>query len=117
MYRWEIFSFYYKCRIYFADCRCFLHACIYYNLAVCIFMQFQALGCVLFMLCYGEHPFEDSAKLRIINGKYTIPESDTQYTVFHDLLSESLVFKQVIEIDVNVHVVHGRLESHILLNK
>ncbi|PVD23615.1 hypothetical protein C0Q70_16888 [Pomacea canaliculata] len=45
-----------------------------------------ALGCVLFMLCFGEHPFEDSAKLRIINGKYSIPESDSQYTVFHDLI-------------------------------
>ena len=54
------------------------------------FVWLQALGCVLFMLCYGEHPFEDSAKLRIINGKYTIPESDTQYTVFHDLLSKYL---------------------------
>ena len=48
----------------------------------------QALGCVLFMLCFNEHPFEDSAKLRIINANYSIPESDTQYTVFHDLLSK-----------------------------
>jgi len=35
-----------------------------------------------------EHPFEDSAKLRILNGKYTIPENDTKYTVFHDLISK-----------------------------
>lgn len=35
-----------------------------------------------------EHPFEDSAKLRILNSKYTIPESDTKYTVFHDLISK-----------------------------
>ena len=35
-----------------------------------------------------EHPFEDSAKLRILNAKYTIPESDTKYTVFHDLISK-----------------------------
>ncbi|XP_033739070.1 cyclin-G-associated kinase-like [Pecten maximus] len=46
-----------------------------------------ALGCVLYMLCYNVHPFEDSAKLRIINANYTIPESDTTYTVFHDLLN------------------------------
>ena len=65
-------------------------------------MELQALGCVLFLLCYGEHPFEDSAKLRIINGKYTIPESDTQYTVFHDLLSESLAFVQVVGNDFDV---------------
>ena len=72
------------------------------NPAVCLSMELQALGCVLFLLCYGEHPFEDSAKLRIINGKYTIPESDTQYTVFHDLLSESLAFVQVVGNDFDV---------------
>ncbi|XP_060080705.1 cyclin-G-associated kinase-like [Ylistrum balloti] len=49
-----------------------------------------ALGCVLYMLCYNVHPFEDSAKLRIINANYTIPESDTTYTVFHDLLKSLL---------------------------
>ena len=72
------------------------------NPAVCLSMELQALGCVLFLLCYGEHPFEDSAKLRIINGKYMIPESDTQYTVFHDLLSESLAFVQVVGNDFDV---------------
>ena len=55
---------------------------------VCSFFPFQALGCVLFYLCFMEHPFEDSAKLRILNAKYTIPESDTKYTVFHDLISK-----------------------------
>ncbi|OWF38973.1 cyclin-G-associated kinase-like [Mizuhopecten yessoensis] len=49
-----------------------------------------ALGCVLYILCYNVHPFEDSAKLRIINANYTIPESDTTYTVFHDLLRSLL---------------------------
>ena len=47
----------------------------------------QALGCVLYMLCFNVHPFEDSAKLRIINANYSIPETDTRYSVFHDLLS------------------------------
>ncbi|KAK7100826.1 cyclin-G-associated kinase-like [Littorina saxatilis] len=59
---------------------------LYQNFAINEALDIWALGCVLFMLCYGEHPFEDSAKLRIINGKYTIPESDTKFTVFHDLL-------------------------------
>lgn len=54
------------------------------------FKQFcsQALGCILYLLCFNEHPFEDSAKLRIINANYCIPPSDTDYTVFHDLISE-----------------------------
>jgi len=46
----------------------------------------QALGCVLFLLCFNEHPFEDSAKLRIINANYNIPSSDTEYSVFHELI-------------------------------
>ena len=45
-----------------------------------------ALGCVLYLMCYNEHPYEDSAKLRIINANYTIPANDTDYTVFHDLI-------------------------------
>ncbi|XP_020897686.1 cyclin-G-associated kinase, partial [Exaiptasia diaphana] len=45
-----------------------------------------ALGCILFYLCFMEHPFEDSAKLRIINAKYTIPEMDRTYNEFHPLI-------------------------------
>ena len=52
-------------------------------------LLFQALGCVLYLLCFNEHPYEDSAKLRIINANYTIPESDTECTVFHDLIRKS----------------------------
>ena len=50
----------------------------------------QALGCVLYLLCFNEHPFADSAKLRIINANYTIPDTDTEYSVFHDLISKLL---------------------------
>ncbi|KAI1730918.1 protein kinase domain-containing protein [Ditylenchus destructor] len=35
-----------------------------------------ALGCILYYLCYRQHPFEDSAKLRIINAKFTLPEGN-----------------------------------------
>lgn len=45
-----------------------------------------ALGCLLYYLCFINHPFEDSAKLRILNAKYTIPVNDTKYTVLHDLI-------------------------------
>ncbi|XP_055488192.1 cyclin-G-associated kinase isoform X1 [Leucoraja erinacea] len=45
-----------------------------------------ALGCILYMLCFKQHPFEDGAKLGIVNGKYSIPASDTKYNVFHDLI-------------------------------
>lgn len=32
-----------------------------------------ALGCGLFQLCFRKHPFEDAAKLAIINGKFRVP--------------------------------------------
>ena len=38
------------------------------------------------MLCYMEHPFEDGAKLRILNAKFTLPEFDAEYGEFHSLI-------------------------------
>lgn len=52
----------------------------------------QALGCILYLLCFGQHPFEDGARLRILNGKYSIPADDTRYLVFHSLIRESRVW-------------------------
>jgi cyclin G-associated kinase len=49
-----------------------------------------ALGCILYYLCYRSHPFEDSAKLRIINAKYTLPESETPFRIFHPLIEATL---------------------------
>ncbi|KAK9730740.1 DnaJ domain [Popillia japonica] len=44
-----------------------------------------ALGCILYMLCYMKHPYEDSSKLRIINANYTLPP-DTKYSCFHEII-------------------------------
>ncbi|NXL51362.1 GAK kinase, partial [Podilymbus podiceps] len=49
-----------------------------------------ALGCILYLLCFRQHPFEDGAKLRIVNGKYVIPQNDTRYSVFHNLIRSTL---------------------------
>ncbi len=49
-----------------------------------------ALGCVLYVLCFNKHPFEDAAKLRIINGKYQIPSTDREFNDFHDLIRQML---------------------------
>mgnify|MGYP003310777235 CR=1 FL=1 len=35
-----------------------------------------ACGCILFVLCFHHHPFEDSAKLAILNGNFKIPPHD-----------------------------------------
>ncbi len=49
-----------------------------------------SLGCVLFQLCFHSHPFEDGAKLRIINANYNIPEADETHCAFHDLVRQAL---------------------------
>ncbi|XP_059616467.1 cyclin-G-associated kinase-like [Phlebotomus argentipes] len=48
-----------------------------------------ALGCILYCLCFQKHPFEDSAKLRIINANYTLP-GDSRYVCFHDIIKGCL---------------------------
>lgn len=44
-----------------------------------------ALGCVLYFLCFRKHPYEDSAKLGIINANFTMP-GDPRYSCFHDVI-------------------------------
>ncbi|ELU08049.1 hypothetical protein CAPTEDRAFT_20343 [Capitella teleta] len=63
---------------------------LYQNYPINELCDIWALGCVLYLLCFNEHPFEDSAKLRIINANYCIPPTDTEFTVFHDLISMML---------------------------
>ncbi|XP_078575507.1 cyclin-G-associated kinase-like [Branchiostoma floridae x Branchiostoma japonicum] len=63
---------------------------LYQNYPINDRVDIWALGCVLYLLCYGQHPFEDSAKLRILNAKYSIPETDVKYTVFHGLIDMML---------------------------
>ncbi|XP_071850526.1 cyclin-G-associated kinase-like [Apostichopus japonicus] len=63
---------------------------LYLNFPINEAMDVWALGCTLFLLCYGFHPFEDSAKLRILNANYTIPETDREYVVLHDLIRAML---------------------------
>lgn len=59
---------------------------LYQNFPINEALDIWALGCVLYMLCYRTHPYEDSAKLRIINANYTLPENDQEFEVFHDLI-------------------------------
>ncbi|KAK5644950.1 hypothetical protein RI129_006250 [Pyrocoelia pectoralis] len=48
-----------------------------------------ALGCILYTLCYMRHPFEDGAKLRILNANYSIPQ-DQKYSCFHNIIKSCL---------------------------
>ncbi|CAG9806410.1 unnamed protein product [Chironomus riparius] len=60
-----------------------------------------ALGCILFCLCYKKHPFEDGAKLGIINGNYTIP-NDSRFGCFNDIIKGCFVVDPSNRFDVNV---------------
>lgn len=63
---------------------------LYQNLPINHAMDIWALGCMLYTMCYLRHPFEDSAKLRIINANYSIPEDDQEYMILHDLIRAML---------------------------
>ncbi|KAF6038325.1 GAK [Bugula neritina] len=62
---------------------------LYQNYVIGQPQDIWALGCVLYQMCFMVHPFEDSAKLRIINAKYTIPEFDQEYKIFHQLIQQA----------------------------
>ncbi|XP_068077504.2 cyclin-G-associated kinase isoform X2 [Danio rerio] len=60
-----------------------------------------ALGCILYLLCFKQHPFEEGAKLQIVNGKYSIPQNDTKYTVFHQLIRSMLKINPEERLSIN----------------
>ena len=45
----------------------------------------QAVGCILHFLSVGVHPFEDGAKLAILNGRLNM-KKDSPHAIFHDLI-------------------------------
>lgn len=59
------------------------------NYTIGIKSDIWALGCVVYYLCFQRHPFEDSAKLRIINANFTLP-SDSRYACFHEIIKGCL---------------------------
>nr|XP_039272755.1 cyclin-G-associated kinase-like [Styela clava] len=59
---------------------------MYSNYPINEMQDIWALGCILFLFCFRKHPFEDSQKLRILNGNYTIPTNDKKYTSYHGLI-------------------------------
>ncbi|XP_047422304.1 cyclin-G-associated kinase isoform X2 [Sciurus carolinensis] len=63
---------------------------LYSNFPIGEKQDIWALGCILYLLCFRQHPFEDGAKLRIVNGKYSIPMDDSRYTIFHSLIRAML---------------------------
>lgn len=62
---------------------------LYQNYPIGPSQDIWALGCILIYLCYGRHPFEDSAKLAIVNANYRLPKEETPFTVFHPIIGSS----------------------------
>uniref|UniRef100_A0A8C8CPS8 Cyclin-G-associated kinase n=1 Tax=Oncorhynchus tshawytscha TaxID=74940 RepID=A0A8C8CPS8_ONCTS len=63
---------------------------LYSNFPINEKQDIWALGCILYLLCFKQHPFEEGAKLQIVNGKYAIPQNDVKYTVYHELIRSML---------------------------
>jgi AP2-associated kinase len=53
----------------------------------------QALGCLLYRICYFKSAFDGESKLQILNGNYRIPElpkySSSITTLIKDMLNSS----------------------------
>jgi len=47
---------------------------LYSNLPVGPAADVWALGCVLYVLCFGEHPFAEASTIQIIHGKWATPK-------------------------------------------
>ena len=64
---------------------------LYQNFPINEQQDVWALGCTLYLLSFGVHPFEDSAKLRILNANYSLENKDAQFEVLHDLIRGCLM--------------------------
>ncbi|KAM3962866.1 cyclin-G-associated kinase isoform 2-T2 [Aphomia sociella] len=60
-----------------------------------------ALGCILYTLCFMQHPFEDSAKLAILNGNYNLNPNDQRYKCFHEIINGCLTVNPEERLTIN----------------
>lgn len=51
-----------------------------------VYFLFEAFGCILFYLVCGYHPFEDSARLAILNSNFHLPPCTADLEPFHNLI-------------------------------
>ncbi|CAH8461723.1 unnamed protein product [Dicrocoelium dendriticum] len=64
---------------------------LYLNHPIGTASDIWALGCILFYLTCTYHPFEDSAKLAILNANYQLPTAPSDHTIFHNLIRQMLL--------------------------
>lgn len=49
-----------------------------------------ALGCITYRLCYRQHAFGENAKLAVLNGSYSIPNSPQRHPTIKGLIRKML---------------------------
>ncbi len=78
----------------------------YLHLPINVMMDIWAFGCLLYVLKFGRHPFEDSAKLRIINCNYSIPPGSHESDPIVQIIkySNSSSNRVLIDLFVLIHI-------------
>uniref|UniRef100_A0A1A9W7D6 Cyclin-G-associated kinase n=1 Tax=Glossina brevipalpis TaxID=37001 RepID=A0A1A9W7D6_9MUSC len=71
------------------------------NYEVGLKMDVWSLGCILYVLCFQKHPFEDSAKLRIVNGNFMLP-TDSRYNCFHEIIKGCLTVNPAQRFNISI---------------
>eukprot|EP00794_Sanderia_malayensis_P008283 gene8283-9167_t len=61
---------------------------LYSNYPITTKADVWALGCILYTLCYLEHPFKDSAKLKILNANYSVPQNVKDVSILQPLIDK-----------------------------
>ncbi|KAM7543291.1 hypothetical protein Aperf_G00000004656 [Anoplocephala perfoliata] len=80
---------------------------LYLNYPINEALDIWAFGCIIFYLVCGFHPFEDSAKLAILNANYSLPPCDTAFEPFHNLIRQMLLVDPTQR--PNINSVYGEL--------
>ncbi|VUZ50265.1 unnamed protein product [Hymenolepis diminuta] len=82
---------------------------LYLNYPINEALDIWAFGCIMFYLVCGFHPFEDSAKLAILNANYNLPPSDSDFEPFHNLIRQMLLVDPTQR--PNINSVYGELSD------
>uniref|UniRef100_A0A5K3F440 Cyclin-G-associated kinase n=2 Tax=Mesocestoides corti TaxID=53468 RepID=A0A5K3F440_MESCO len=82
---------------------------LYLNYPINEAVDIWALGCIIFYLVCGYHPFEDSAKLAILNANFNLPPCDPDFETFHNLIRQMLLVDPTQR--PNINSVYGELSD------
>ena len=63
---------------------------MYRNQEVGVKVDVWSLGCILYSLCFREHPFAEESSLQILNAAYTIPADSPYLPRMHKLIAALL---------------------------